>query len=76
MLRKNLSPHNKSFWFGAGGFDDLGEMLVNITKTLIGIPKELVNRQLYDLPVISPESSKLLEIFFETYFKKRSSLKT
>jgi hypothetical protein len=48
-------------------FDPLPETTVNITCTLSGTPRKWVNRQLDDVPVVSPEGSKITERFYETY---------
>jgi hypothetical protein len=55
-------------------FDDLGETLVNIAKTLSNTPSVLINRQLDDVLVVSPESTKFAENFFHTYKKVCNSL--
>jgi hypothetical protein len=50
-------------------FDDLGETLVNIAKTLSNTLSASINRQLDDVPVVSPKSTNFAENFFHTYKK-------
>jgi hypothetical protein len=57
-------------------FDPLPETTVNITCTLSGTPRKWVNRQLDDVPVVSPEGSKITESFFETQFASRSEFRS
>ena len=55
-------------------FDDVGETLANIVKTICKTPKQLIHRQLDDVPVIAPEFSKLAGNFSDTYKKVCKSL--
>ena len=55
-------------------FDDVGETLANIVKTICKTPKQLIHRQLDDIPVIAPEFSKLAGNFSDTYKKVCKSL--
>jgi hypothetical protein len=48
-------------------FDNLGETIVNIVKTISNTPSVLVHRQLDDVPVVSPESSNDAETFFRNF---------
>jgi hypothetical protein len=48
-------------------FDPLPETIVNIVCTLGKIPKNLVHRQLDDIPMVSPEGSRLTERFTKLY---------
>ena len=48
-------------------FDDFGETLKNITKTLTGTKEKWIHRQLDDIPVISPKNSNIAENFSKKY---------
>jgi len=50
-------------------FDDVGETLTNIVKTICNTPKILIHRQLDDVPVIAPACSNLAGQFANTYKK-------
>jgi hypothetical protein len=50
-------------------FDDVGETITNIVQTICNTPKQLIHRQLDDVPIVAPENSNLAGIFSKTYKK-------
>ena len=47
-------------------FDEFGETITNITKTLSDTPNRLIHRQLDDIPIVSPDSSDFATNFTKT----------
>ena len=48
-------------------FDDFGETITNIAKTISKTDKKWIQRQLDDVPVVSPQNSNITENFSKTY---------
>ena len=49
------------------GYDDFGETVTNIAATISETPKNLIHRQLDDVPIVAPESSEIVENFSNVY---------
>ena len=48
-------------------FDDFGETNTNIAATITETPKNLIHRQLDDVPTVAPMSTNFVESFSSTY---------
>ena len=48
-------------------FDDFGETITNIAKTISKTEKKWIQRQLDDVPIVSPVNSNITENFSKTY---------
>jgi len=50
-------------------FDDVGETITNIVQTICNTPKQLIHRQLDDVPIVAPANSNFAGKFSQTYKK-------
>ena len=48
-------------------FDNFGETVTNIAATIAETPKNLIHRQLDNVPTVAPESTNFVESFSSTY---------